>query len=213
MVRFVSPDLTMTITEQSIRDWTKSYLAVRLDDPRSVLVDELVLPDGSARIDLALFNGRIEGYELKSDLDSLKRLPYQIAQYSCYFDRLFVVTTEKHLDGALSLLPEWWGVMKVSNRANGLAATRIRTAKRNPQRSLEMQLSLLWKSDLIELIKVLIPNLRRPETLGKAEICRQLSRVSRGAKQALRDAIKCRVSKKLESRSDSSGAMSRNRSN
>ena len=54
-----------------------------LDD--ALVIDELGIMHGKARVDIAVINGSIHGYEIKSSMDTLKRLPRQMAAYdSCF---------------------------------------------------------------------------------------------------------------------------------
>jgi len=43
-------------------------------DPDTLVVDELGLKHGKCRADIAVINGHLMGYEIKSDDDSLRRL-------------------------------------------------------------------------------------------------------------------------------------------
>jgi hypothetical protein len=44
-------------------------------DANTLVVDELGLRHGTCRVDIAVVNGFIHGYEIKSDADTLERLP------------------------------------------------------------------------------------------------------------------------------------------
>ena len=46
--------------------------------PNTIVVDELGLSHAKARIDVAVINGCVHGYEIKSSLDTLNRLPAQL---------------------------------------------------------------------------------------------------------------------------------------
>jgi len=61
---------------------------------------------GDARIDLAVVNGKLHGYEIKSDADTLKRLPAQAEVYSAVFDLVTIVVGEHHLDTVRAIVPE-----------------------------------------------------------------------------------------------------------
>lgn len=58
-------------------------------------------------VDLAAmdFNNNILfGFEIKSEVDTLKRLPRQLATYSTFFNIVYVVTHQKHTEGVLNLI-------------------------------------------------------------------------------------------------------------
>lgn len=67
------------------------------NDPTVRIVDEMSVLTGACRIDVALINGRLEGFEIKSDSDSLSRLPRQAFAYGQVFDRLTMVWVSCHL--------------------------------------------------------------------------------------------------------------------
>ncbi|WP_052770006.1 sce7726 family protein [Paenibacillus sp. IHB B 3415] len=56
-------------------------------DSTTIVVDELDVCFGSARVDVAVINGRLHGFEIKSESDNLDRLPSQIEFYSRVFER------------------------------------------------------------------------------------------------------------------------------
>ena len=78
------------------------------DDPNTLIRHEVGLCAGKRRIDVALVNGELAGYEIKSDEDTLIRLAGQAEVYSRVLDRVTLVTTEHHLDHALDVIPYWW---------------------------------------------------------------------------------------------------------
>ena len=87
----------------------KVLLAHR-DDPHTLVVDELGLCEGEARVDIAVVNGFIHGFEIKSERDTLERLPHQVEVYSLVLDRVTLVVAENHAAHAMEVIPDWWGV-------------------------------------------------------------------------------------------------------
>ena len=76
-----------------------------LNDTHSRVVDELAICMGEARIDMAVINGKLSGYEIKSESDTLIRLPKQADVYARVFDELTLVMDRRHSEGALKMLP------------------------------------------------------------------------------------------------------------
>ena len=68
------------------------------DDAR--LVEELGLCKGSVRADIAVVNGILKGYEIKSEKDTIARLKTQASVYSQVFDTVTLVVAERHLKKA-----------------------------------------------------------------------------------------------------------------
>lgn len=63
--------------------------------PNTLVVNELGLSHAKVRIDVAVINGCVHGYEIKSSLDTLNRLPAQLELYSQCLERLTLVKEPK----------------------------------------------------------------------------------------------------------------------
>lgn len=122
-------------------------------DPDSRIVDEMTILAGEHRIDVALINGRLEGFEIKSDVDSLARLPRQALAYGRVFDRLTVICTERHLESAFTLLPDWWGVEVAEESKVGTRIVRRRAPKANPAVEPHALAQLLWRSEALAALE------------------------------------------------------------
>ncbi len=71
-----------------------------------IIINEFNTGDFSRRVDLALINdNHFLAYEIKSDSDTLQRLEDQVKKYLEYFDKVTVITTPKHTNKALLLIP------------------------------------------------------------------------------------------------------------
>jgi hypothetical protein len=70
---------------------------VHSDNPDTRVVEEMGVCAGWLRVDIAASNGEPVGSELKSDRDTLQRLPFQSEIYSRVFDRVELVAGEPHL--------------------------------------------------------------------------------------------------------------------
>jgi hypothetical protein len=111
------------------------------------IVEEMWLPPTQERADIALINGSLSGYEIKSGRDRLSRLPRQITAYDRIFDECALVVHERHLSNALMMLPDWWGVhVAASSESNAIHT--VRGCARNPKISPDAQIRLLWRSEL-----------------------------------------------------------------
>ncbi|EKM0530219.1 sce7726 family protein [Cronobacter turicensis] len=123
-------------------------------DPDCLVIDEFSISLGASRADIAVVNGVLHGYELKSEYDSLTRLPLQIKHYSAVMDKVTLVVAEKHLDGALKLIPGWWGVKTVSVGPKGAILIRHkRGEKLNRNFDSLMLARLLWKDECIDVLE------------------------------------------------------------
>lgn len=123
-------------------------------DPTTIVVDELDVCSGAARIDVAVVNGKLHGFEIKSERDNLDRLPSQIEFYNKTFDTITLVVSKSHLAKARSIIPKWWGIECVTNSNTGAMIKTIRKPKKNSKvEALELT-QLLWKDELLELLRM-----------------------------------------------------------
>ena len=121
-----------------------------------LLVEEFAIYGGANRADIAAFNGTSHGYEIKSDRDTLDRLPSQVDAYGAIFERATLVSGPRHLDCARDIVPKWWGIVEVqSGNDGGGLLYRIREAQPNPAPCAVSIASLLWRPELLELLSKL----------------------------------------------------------
>jgi hypothetical protein len=143
-------------------------------DQSTVVCHEFSVPRPSARADVAVINGRLSGFEIKSDHDSLARLPQQIASYSAVFERVTLVTTAAHLNKATIYVPEWWGILV----AHPTVPFRvIRSARMNRELEIEKAMYLLSCAELRDIAKRrnLLPFVKMRKTQLITSLCRVVS--------------------------------------
>ena len=97
-----------------------------------LLIEELGLCQGQARIDLLTVSGVLHGYEIKSNRDRLTRLASQAATYSRVLDRVTLVVCPRHIEAALQLVPKWWGVLLVRGSAEAVSLRSVSSRRREP---------------------------------------------------------------------------------
>ncbi len=123
--------------------------------PDTLYIEEFALYGGCIRCDLAALNGVSHGYEIKSDKDTLSRLPNQIAAYNDVFQRATLVCGDKYLENASREIPAWWGVVHARQAQSELALERIREARPNPCPSAYAIAALLWRTEALRLLSSL----------------------------------------------------------
>lgn len=128
-----------------------------LSDANSRVIDELAICLGEARIDIAVVNGKLSGFELKSESDTLARLPRQAEAYARVFDELNLVIDQRHVDAAAGMVPDTWGIFQVSRNAKGGAIiTSVRKAQRTSLQDPYAVAQLLWHSEALEILSRLV---------------------------------------------------------
>src|SRR4051812_8285009 len=105
--------------DRDVREQLSHDLRQWHPDKSTLFVDELDL-GGLVRVDVAAVNGALWGYEIKSERDTLRRLPTQVEVYSRVLDFAALVVAERHRDHAVDLLPDWWHVVVVTGDADNV---------------------------------------------------------------------------------------------
>lgn len=144
----------MVLRDADIRPALRSDLLDKhADEADTVIIEELGVCRGRVRVDLAVVNGTLHGYEIKSDGDSLRRLTTQIDFYGRVLDRATLVVGERHLHNAIDVLPAWWGVLQVQQPPRRQRFRTIRRGRKNPQRDPRALVELLWLDDALALLE------------------------------------------------------------
>lgn len=139
----------------------RTALLRRLDrqhshDTGSLILQELGLRHGAARVDVAVVNGSLHGYEIKSDSDSLVRLTRQARVYGSVLDRVTLVVGGRHAEAAIRMVPDWWGVQVAEmGPRGGVRFFSVRKAKNNPSQDPVAVAKLLWREEALELLRQL----------------------------------------------------------
>lgn len=115
------------------------------------VLDELGIRHGAARVDIAVINGELHGFEIKSDADTLVRLSNQVALYNDVFDRVTIVVGQKHAEKINPEIPDWWGVrVATEGSRGGIHFKEARKAKMNPTINPIALAELLWRDEVVE---------------------------------------------------------------
>ena len=138
--------------EAEIKTALTHHLAASAADPSEsfYFLEEVRLNGGEVRADLV----RVEDmhcYEIKSEVDSLKRLVGQGSRYGRVFDQVTLVTAERHLRQALTMLPSWWGVLVIPSEA-GKAFKQVRKASLNQRHEPDVLVTLLKRDEALEIL-------------------------------------------------------------
>ncbi|EKU72124.1 sce7726 family protein [Selenomonas sp. F0473] len=118
----------------------------------TIVVDEMDICAGRSRIDIAVINGKMHGYEIKSKQDNLERLPRQVEDYNKIFDTMTLVVFENHLDKIYELIPSWWTVKSVKEKNSKIVITTIRKGQINKNIDVDSLILLLWRDEMINAL-------------------------------------------------------------
>ncbi|WP_133244817.1 sce7726 family protein [Caulobacter radicis] len=156
-------------------------------DDDAVLISEMTVANWSRRADVVLANGKLWAFEIKSEADSLARLPGQAATFRTYFEK-FVIVAAARFEAAITAM-NLDGVGLWIAEADGTLKQRV--APRQTVLDPEAYISLMTAS---ELRRLLIANGSRcPADAPRIRLEDAAARLpTRDLAAAARDAVKCR---------------------
>lgn len=117
-------------------------------DQDAVLISEMTVANWTRRADVVLANGKLWAFEIKSESDSLVRLPGQIETFRTHFEKFTVVAAERFEKAVLALVPEGVGVWIVDGEGN----VKQKIAARQMTLSKEAYTSLMTATELRRLL-------------------------------------------------------------
>lgn len=144
-----------TIRDIDIRRTLEAELVrVYGTDKETLLVHELGLCSGSSRVDIAIVNGALHGFEIKSEADTLERLPSQIGHYCRVFDFVTIVSSGIHMAAIERIVPAWWGIQaaRPGVEFRSIALEEIRQPTPNPSVEARAVAQLLWREEALDIL-------------------------------------------------------------
>jgi hypothetical protein len=166
------------LSERDIRTFVKTQVPRLLQSRSSaLLVEEMEVCSGRARIDLAVIGDHLIGIEIKGPKDDVSRLPGQAKAYSECFDLVVLVVHEKLAQKAGALIPDWWGLVVGLQKEGRIRYRFERRPEPNPSLNLDKLLSLLWREEIDALLTDLlggVPKRRATKRTIRAELLAQI---------------------------------------
>jgi hypothetical protein len=138
--------------DSDIRQVLLAHLGQVYSDPEhDLIVQEFGCKKG--RVDVAVINGSLHAYEIKSDSDSLERLSSQIDAYRDVFEYVTLVCGQRLLPRARTVIPKWWGLQKAECRNGEVILRELRTPKMNPSQDALALAKMLWKPEALACLR------------------------------------------------------------
>lgn len=172
--------------DKDIREPLFDYLEERFGKSR--IFEEV--PMARARADaLMVLPDALAGIEIKSSVDTYERLKGQVRNYNKFCDLCYAAVGLRHSKHIAEHIPDFWGILCVYEDNRRVIVEELREAAPNPKLRQELQLSLLWKSELSNILAANhMPKYRQqskafvrqkliekvPAGLLKAQMCQEL---------------------------------------
>lgn len=140
------------LKDVDIRVHFQKWLEAQHPEPDTRILHEMKVKAPSARIDIALINGSISGYEIKSDVDTLARLERQAKAFGYVFDNICLVVTDRFAKVAEGSVPDWWGIIHCRPTEERLEFCYLRTPGRNTSAEIGAQIAALSRAECLEIL-------------------------------------------------------------
>lgn len=114
--------------------------------------EEYTTYSGKSRADIVAINNRMSAFEIKSDYDSLERLPNQIKEYDLTFEKNYIVTGNKYINKISNFVPQHWGIIHVYKQNSNIIFKYCRCPILNPNFDFKCFLGLIDSQTLKKMV-------------------------------------------------------------
>lgn len=153
---------TRVVRDLDIRLQLHAELAQRFVG--DIIRGEFGLCLGQTRVDVAVVNCYLHGYEIKSERDNLARLPAQIDLYDRVLDYSTIVCSGRHLERILDLVPGSWGIIQATGRPGQVTLTSVRDPVINRSPDPLAVAQLLWRAEAAQILTARGEQVKSKET-------------------------------------------------
>ncbi len=128
---------------------------------------------GNSIADIVMFNGTSKAFEIKTELDSNKRLYGQLADYTKIFKECYIITHES-LVGKYLQEDENIGIIELIERPKSVAMREVRPAKENKCIDADTLIRSIRTSEYKSIVRNYYGELPEINSFNMFEICRNL---------------------------------------
>ncbi|MDG4475394.1 sce7726 family protein [Thiovibrio frasassiensis] len=136
--------------DREIRSSLIRKLKQQVAKPKAI-IEELRVHNGNAIADVVALYTEAHCFEIKGDGDKVERITEQGQYYNSSFRKITLVTTRRHVSKALSIAPNYWGIMVAEEINDQVTLRYVRRAKNNANFDKGLALMTLWKSEMLSL--------------------------------------------------------------
>lgn len=137
----------------------------------SVVINEFKV--GKSIVDLAIFNGVSKAFEIKTELDTSKRLDSQLTDYKKLFNKSYIVT-HSNLASKYLNLDEDVGIIALHKRNNCYELEELKAANFNPVLDAEVLIKSLRTKEYKNIVQKYFEELPKVSSFKLFESCLSL---------------------------------------
>lgn len=134
----------------------------------SIVINEFKV--GNSIADIVLFNGLSKAFEIKTEMDSNRRLQGQIADYTKIFDHCYIITDVSLIDKYLNE-SDSMGVIALDKLPRTVKLTEIRKARKNDNIDPDTLIRCIRTSEYKNIVLKFYGSLPEMNSFNMFEIC------------------------------------------
>jgi len=134
----------------------------------AVLISEMTVANWSRRADLVLANGCLWAFEIKSEVDSLARLPGQLDTFRRYFEKLTIVVASRFEDRVTKYIPDGVGLWVAESNGRLVERLRPKFTILSPEASISLMTARELRRLLLSWGRPITKNTRRADLVSAA---------------------------------------------
>jgi len=128
---------------------------------------------GDSIADIVMFNGTSKAFEIKTELDSDKRLEGQLADYTKIFKQCYIVTHESLVDKYIKE-DSSIGIIKLIERPRSVVMEEIRPALENESIDVDTLIASVRTQEYLNIVKAYFNDVPEMNSFNMFEKCRDL---------------------------------------
>ena len=172
-IQYVYAELTRKYRNEYVykNTFINSLLIEKFGVKDTVVINEFRV--GNSIADLVMFNGTSKAFEIKTELDSIKRLNNQLADYTKIFKECYIITHEslgeKYLKQNESI-----GIIELTQNQNSVSMREIRPAKENKSIDADTLINSIRTQEYKNIIKKYYGELPAMNSFSMFETCKSM---------------------------------------
>lgn len=149
---------------------------------------------GNSIADIAFFNGESKAFEIKTDLDTPKRLGKQMEDYKRVFDRCYIVIPVDKYDMYSKIVKPETGIVLLSRKRGRISLEKNREAQKNEDIDVNILINCLHTEEYKTLVSTFTGNLPDVPDYMMYEACKEIMRTipTKQLKEFFLEAVKKR---------------------
>lgn len=107
---------------------------------------------GNSIADLAIFNGESKAFEIKSEIDTPKRLARQMTDYSLFFDKCYIVIPKRKVSEYEETIDSKVGILTFEKQGRLINIEEYRPAERNTRLDAHSVMEVLRTKEYLNIV-------------------------------------------------------------